>query len=100
MKKIFLIFLLLDLLGGWVEKSNEKEKTEIYYKKGNTKYSLNDFEGAISDYSKAIELNSKNAKAYCNRDSAKDEVKDSEGAILDFNKAIELNPKYSFAYYI
>lgn len=52
-----MIFLLLSLLGGWVEKPNEKEKTEIYYKKGNTKYNLNGFERAISDYSKANELN-------------------------------------------
>lgn len=46
-----MIFLLLSSLGGWVE------KTEIYYKKGNTKYNLNGFERAISDYSKANELN-------------------------------------------
>ena len=29
MKKILLAFLLLGLLGGWVEKPNEKEKTEV-----------------------------------------------------------------------
>lgn len=29
MKKILLVFLLLGLLGGWIEKPNEKEKTEI-----------------------------------------------------------------------
>ena len=67
MKKILLAFLLLGLLGGWVEKPNEKEKTEvslanlekakIYFSNGNTKFELGNFEGAISDYTKAIELN-------------------------------------------
>lgn len=67
MKKILLIFLLLGLLGGCIEKPSGKEKIEVssvnlveaeaYFNKGNTKFSLNDFEGAILDYNMAIELN-------------------------------------------
>ncbi|MFV0578073.1 MAG: hypothetical protein ACK5NU_05320 [Fusobacterium ulcerans] len=69
MKKILLAFLLLGLLNGCVEKAKTKEeKTETsslhsieaerYLSNGENKYALYDFEGALSDYNKAIELDS------------------------------------------
>lgn len=74
MKKILLIFLLLGLFGGWIEKPNEKEKAEI----------------------SSVDL--KEAEIYYNRGSNKYNLSDYEGAILDFNKAIELNPDFTYAY--
>lgn len=99
MKKILLTVVLLFLLGGWVEKPNEKEEAELYYKNGNTKYNLNDFKGAILDYSKAIELNPQYTIVYYNRGVAKHDLKNYIGAILDYNKAIKLNPQYAEAYF-
>ncbi|MFL0727627.1 MAG: tetratricopeptide repeat protein [Prochlorococcus sp.] len=54
-------------------------------------------EGAIADYSKAIEIYPESAFAYNNRGNAKGELGDTKGAIADFNKAIEINPHYTDA---
>ena len=66
MKKILLVLSLLGLFGGWIEKSNEKEKTEIssvdfkeaeiYYNRGSNKYKLNDYEGAMLDFKRLLNL--------------------------------------------
>ena len=70
-----------------------------YYNIGVYKAKLKDYNGAISDYNKAIELNPNYTKAYYNRGISKSKLKDHYGAISDFNKAIELNPNYTKAYY-
>ena len=57
------------------------QTAEEYFKKGITKFELQDFRGAISDYSKAIEINPKFANAYINRANAKLELQDNRGAI-------------------
>jgi tetratricopeptide (TPR) repeat protein len=54
---------------------------------------LKEYEKAIEDYNKAIELDPKFAIAYTNRGVAYDKLKEHEKAIEDFNKAIELDPK-------
>jgi tetratricopeptide (TPR) repeat protein len=51
------------------------------------------YDQAISDYSKAIELNPKDADAYKNRGAAYLDKGQYNQAISDYNKAIELNPK-------
>ena len=55
------------------------------------KYFLKDFEGAIEDLSKAIELNSSSEKPFYNRGVVKTTLEDHLGAIEDYSKAIELN---------
>ncbi len=69
-----------------------------YLDRGNTKYHLRDYQAAIADYNKALEINPQYANAYTNRGSAKDELGDYKGAIVDHTKAIEINPKLTFAY--
>ena len=59
---------------------------------------LEDYNGAISDYTKAIEINPNYAKAYYNRGLTKRNLKDFNGAISDYTKAIEINPNYAKAY--
>ncbi len=68
----------------------EPETTSQYRESGNIKYNSEDYQGAISDYTKAIEINPGFSDAYCNRGSAKNELKDYSGAISDYTKAIEL----------
>ena len=72
---------------------------DTYLNNGNSKHKLKDYYGAISDYTKAIELNPKDANTYYNRGNSKRKLNDYYGAISDYTKAIELNPKDAYAYY-
>lgn len=56
-----------------------------------------EYDKAIADHNKAIELAPRYAKAYNNRgvDYAD---KDYERALADYNKALDLDPKYAMAY--
>ena len=69
-----------------------------YNNRGWSKHNLKDDNGAIADYTKAIELNPDYALAYFNRGYSKGELKDHDGAKSDYTKAIELNPNYAMAY--
>ena len=74
------------------------QTADEYFNSGYDKAQANDDSGAISDYTKAIELNPDNADAYNNRGVSKNNLKDDSGAIDDYTKAIELNPNYAAAY--
>ena len=60
---------------------------------GNTKFDNKDYNGAIMDYTEALELDSDYVIAYWLRGKAKFELKNYLGAIDDFNKAIKLDPR-------
>ena len=55
-------------------------------------------QGAIADWTKAIEMNPMYAKAYFNRGVAKENLKDYQAAIADYTKAIEIDSEYYPAY--
>ena len=74
------------------------QKAEKYYKMGNEKQQLQDYQGAIDYYSKAIKLKPKYAEAYFKRGRSKYQIENYGEAILDFNKAIMINPTYAEAY--
>ena len=57
-----------------------------------------DYDGAIADFTKAIELNPQLAEPYNNRGTARLHKHDLDGAIADYAKAIELNPQFADAY--
>jgi tetratricopeptide (TPR) repeat protein len=71
---------------------------EEYYNRANEKSENGDENGAIVDYTKAIELAPNNADAYNNRGVSKRNLKDHNGAIVDYTKAIEKKPDYANAY--
>tara|TARA_B100000768_G_C10918627_1_gene224671 strand:+ start:204 stop:422 length:219 start_codon:yes stop_codon:yes gene_type:complete len=58
--------------------------------RGETKYNLKDYKGAIEDYNKAIEINPNYTYAYYNRGFAKYYLKDYNGACQDGRKAKSL----------
>jgi len=78
------------------EKANA-ESADFYFDRAYEKADKGDHYGAISDYTKVIELDPKDADAYFNRGYSKDELEDYYGAISDYTKAIELDPKYADA---
>jgi tetratricopeptide (TPR) repeat protein len=55
--------------------------------------SKGDYDKAIADCDKAIELKPKNAAAYDNRGNVYQAKGDHDRAISDYDKAIELDPK-------
>jgi tetratricopeptide (TPR) repeat protein len=61
-----------------------------YYNLARDRYSKKDYEGTVQYYTKAIELNPKNAYAYANRGLARSYLKDYDGALEDYNQAIKL----------
>ena len=79
------------------EKVNAESST-FYFDRGFEKGNKGDYYGAISDFTKALEINS-SVGAYYNRGWNKAKLKDYYGAISDFTKALEIDPNYSEAYY-
>ena len=63
---------------------------------GFAKNELLDYQGAIADYNKAIELNPTDLNCYYNRALVKEDVKDYQGAIIDYNKIIDLDDIHDF----
>jgi len=73
------------------EKVNAETYT-FYFNRAFEQGENGDYYGAISDFTKAIEINPTYATAYYNRGWNKAKLKDYYGAISDYSKAIEFNP--------
>ncbi len=58
-----------------------------------------DYDTAIRDYNKAIELDPNYAAAFCNRGIAYYNKKNYDTAIRDYDKAIEIDPNFAEAFY-
>lgn len=71
---------------------NTKELGDLYYISGLLKIQLEDYEGVISDCSKALEINFDSEEVYFTRGLAKNKIRDRQGAINDYTKALEINP--------
>jgi lipoprotein NlpI len=60
--------------------------------RGNAKYDQGDWDGAIADYTQALQLKSDYEPAYNNRGNAERQKGDWDAAIRDYTQAIELKP--------
>ena len=74
------------------------ESADFYFNSAYEKAERGDYYGAISDYTKSIEINPNDQDAFYNRGISKIKLKDYYGAISDYTKAIEINPKKVKAY--
>jgi tetratricopeptide (TPR) repeat protein len=74
------------------------ESDENLINRGIEKGKEGDLDGAIADFTRAIELNPKDDAPYYNRAQAKWLKKDSAGAIADYTRAIELGSTNPAAY--
>jgi serine/threonine-protein kinase len=71
---------------------NDPNEWDIYLKRGNAKFSLNDFEGAMADYNKTIEINPTNATAFYDRGMIMARIYTNfSAAVADFTEAIKLH---------
>ncbi len=79
--------------------SNEIEfnpgSAHAYAGRGEAKFMLGDYRGAIIDCRKSTELDPVAAEAYCIQGRAEQEVGDFRSAIREYGKAIDNNPHHS-----
>ncbi len=80
------------------KENNVFKQSEHFNELGIAHFKAGNFEDAIIEYNKAININPGEAVYYNNRGAAKNGKRDFYGAISDFNKAVELNPGYADAY--
>ena len=69
-----------------------------YWLRGWDKYELEDYEGAIMEFTHVIRLDPKDAFAYIGRGMAKEKLGPHLPAITDYDTAIRLNPNFALAY--
>ncbi|NEQ39274.1 MAG: tetratricopeptide repeat protein [Okeania sp. SIO3I5] len=80
--------------------SLDSESAHKYYNwRGNKLYSQRDYEAAIADYNKAIELKPDRALYYENRGDAYFKIGEKQKGIKDYDKAISLDPDSADKYY-
>jgi tetratricopeptide (TPR) repeat protein len=95
MRNCFLkLFFLLVGFSSFAQTSSED------LERGNAKFKLKDYKGAIIDFNKSIALNSNNVDAYYSRGTAKFQLRDFNGAISDYTKAIAITPKKGNIYFV
>jgi tetratricopeptide (TPR) repeat protein len=69
-----------------------RKHTQAYENPGLAKQRKGDLDGAIADFSQAIELDPRLADAYQNRGLAKSSKGDSQGSADDYERAKKLKP--------
>ena len=69
-----------------------EDKSLDHWNRGNAYFFAGEYDRAISEFNKAIEINPTYVEAYGNRGLAYLEKGEHDRAISDFNKAIEINP--------
>ncbi len=72
---------------------------EEYLARGKTRLAKENTQGAIADFTKAIELDQQSFDAYFQRLIARFKTNDPDGSLADANKLIEINPRSSDAYF-
>lgn len=90
MFKVIPVFVLIIFLISCI---SDKEKAEKYFKQGIDKMYKHDYQLAIDNFDKAIELNPKMDKAFFYRANLRFSKGDNKGALSDYNESIRINPE-------
>ena len=72
----------------------------FYFNSASDKAERGDYYGAISDYTKAIEINPSYKSAYKNRGIAKEQIGDLKGACSDWRQTVYLSPNDAAAKWV
>ena len=88
MKKIIICLLFISISFFAISQT-----AEDYNNRGSAKGNLQDYKGAIADYTKAIKLNPNDADAYYNRGGAKKNLGDMDGYNSDMEQYHNLGGK-------
>jgi len=71
----------------------------IYNHRGLVYFSLSQYENAMDDFTKAIEIEPNDTRVYTNRGLTYRMLKNYERALEDFNRSLELNPLWPDTFY-
>jgi len=94
MRRFFLpLISLFVFFGCAVTQAQNLDSAKDYVKRGISRFSKGNTEGAIADYNKAIELNPRMTEAHLNRGKARRAKGNLDGAISDYETAIELDSR-------
>jgi tetratricopeptide (TPR) repeat protein len=74
---------------------SQKYLSVVYNSRGNAWINKGDYDKAIADLTKAIEIDPKYANSYYTRGIAWEKKGNSNRAIVDYSKATEINPKHA-----
>ena len=67
-------------------------QAKSFFDNGTARVAQGDYQGAIDDFSRAIEIEPKNPVVYAARGNARTNLGELDDAIADFSKAIEIDP--------
>lgn len=95
---LFLFFTTACQKGGAPTADNPQSSTD-YYNRGVERQNKGDLDGAVADYTKAIELDPKNVSAYNNRGNIKEDKGNIIGAATDYTFAVATNQRHPTALY-
>ncbi len=100
MKRTFwlLIVFVLLLAAGCATMQTDLNDADAYLKRGLAYAKKGQYDQAISDFTKALEINPRYAYAYNNRGLTYWNKGQYDQAISDFTKALEINPRDADAY--
>lgn len=87
-KTLLLITTLLSITTG------NSQSTSDFYDRGISKFGAQDYSGASTSFTRAIEISPKYAQACLGRGISKAMLKDYAGAVADYGNAIKIEPKY------
>jgi serine/threonine-protein kinase len=82
----------------WAGAKPQEDLVKTYYRRASSYEAKGDYDRAIADYGKAIELKPGFAAAYSGRGSTYRRKKEYERAIRDFGMALELDSTFATAY--
>src|SRR6266545_1417224 len=97
LKKLWLPIILIASFAVWSLWQNAHD-AEKYYRRGLDYRKQGQYEQAISEYNKAIELNAQFSDAYEQRANVYYDQQKYDLALVDYDKAIQINPQFVVAY--
>ncbi len=76
----------------------DKTSLQQFYNQGVQKLAQGNFNGAVEDFDKVLQLNPRYYEGYCLRGLAKAQLQDFQAALADYNQAIKLDSRHVDAY--